>query len=390
MVGPDTDLASLNLNWGEKDLPERIRTKHVHRLHPYLGKFVPQLVEVFLRKYRPETVCDPFVGSGTTLVEATCLGIGAVGVDVSPFNCLLSKVKTSNYDVDVLRAEANDILTKSDPKDYPLFGSPSDETDVRTVSEYLRTWYAPEALRALLLYARRIPQYRYSDVLQIVLCRSARSARMMPHHQLDRASQPQTEPYYCRKHRRICQPTTDSRKFLVRYTEDTVKRIAEYQEIRKPSQVTIICGDSRRVKLPKFDLVVTSPPYVGLIDYHEQHKYAYELAATLPDSFASIGWDEENLRANEPLEIGPASAGTSKAAKEAYRQGILKVFANVERFLVHGGRMVVVIGDRSNLYEGMAAELGLREEQELRRHVNRRTGRRNSDFFEKVFIWKKS
>jgi len=27
------------------------RTKHVHRLHPYLGKFIPQLVEVFLRKY---------------------------------------------------------------------------------------------------------------------------------------------------------------------------------------------------------------------------------------------------------------------------------------------------------------------------------------------------
>ena len=28
---------------------ERDRTKHVHRLHPYLGKFIPQLVEVFLK-----------------------------------------------------------------------------------------------------------------------------------------------------------------------------------------------------------------------------------------------------------------------------------------------------------------------------------------------------
>ncbi len=38
------------------------RTKHVHRLHPYLGKFIPQLVEVFLRKYfkKGDTVLVPF------------------------------------------------------------------------------------------------------------------------------------------------------------------------------------------------------------------------------------------------------------------------------------------------------------------------------------------
>jgi len=45
------------------------RTKHVHRLHSYLGKFIPQLVEVFLRKYfkKGDTILDPFSGSGTTL-----------------------------------------------------------------------------------------------------------------------------------------------------------------------------------------------------------------------------------------------------------------------------------------------------------------------------------
>jgi len=69
-VTPETPLETLNLNWRERDLPERIRTKHVHRLHPYLGKFIPQLVEVFLRKFfrAGQTVMDPFCGSGTTLV----------------------------------------------------------------------------------------------------------------------------------------------------------------------------------------------------------------------------------------------------------------------------------------------------------------------------------
>ena len=48
------------------------RTKHVHRLHPYLGKFIPQLVEVFLRKYfkRGDIILDPFSGSGTTLIKS--------------------------------------------------------------------------------------------------------------------------------------------------------------------------------------------------------------------------------------------------------------------------------------------------------------------------------
>jgi DNA modification methylase len=42
-----------------------------YRLHPYLGKFIPQLVEWFLRRYFREGdwILDPFMGSGTTLVR---------------------------------------------------------------------------------------------------------------------------------------------------------------------------------------------------------------------------------------------------------------------------------------------------------------------------------
>ena len=45
------------------------RTKHVHRLHPYLGKFIPQLVDVFLKKYfkKGNIILDPFSGSGQLL-----------------------------------------------------------------------------------------------------------------------------------------------------------------------------------------------------------------------------------------------------------------------------------------------------------------------------------
>ena len=91
----------LALSWSERDLPERERTKHVHRLHPYLGKFVPQLVEALLERYvRPGgRVLDPFAGSGTTLVQALESGYDAVGVDIAAFNALLVSVKTREHDL---------------------------------------------------------------------------------------------------------------------------------------------------------------------------------------------------------------------------------------------------------------------------------------------------
>src|SRR5438874_338838 len=91
----------LELSWSEDELPQTARTKHVHSLHPYLGKFIPQLVEVFLNRYFSPGDCiyDPFVGSGTTLVEANVFGADAIGCDISAFNCLLARVKTERQPV---------------------------------------------------------------------------------------------------------------------------------------------------------------------------------------------------------------------------------------------------------------------------------------------------
>ena len=49
----------LELSWSERALPENVRTKHVHRLHPYHGKFIPQLVEAFVGKIRSVSLGKP-------------------------------------------------------------------------------------------------------------------------------------------------------------------------------------------------------------------------------------------------------------------------------------------------------------------------------------------
>jgi DNA modification methylase len=371
-VMPETSLESLNLNWREQDLPERLRTKHVHRLHPYLGKFIPQLVEVFLRKYRSMTVCDPFCGCGTTLVEANALGINSIGCDISSFNCLLSKVKTDEYDVGLLEHEVKDILGQLHLRLKPgLFFQESDDID----NEYLRAWFAPRARKQLLYFRSLIPNYHYQNVLKIILSRAARSARLTTHFDLDFPKEPQLTSYYCYKHGRTCHPTDNALQFLTRYSLDTLNRIKEFAQIRTKAGVTVIHGDVRDVQFPEFDCVITSPPYVGLIDYHEQHRYAYELLG---------------LPRNEELEIGAAYKGNSQRAKTTYRREIEQAFANVKRFLGRGGIMVIVVNDKYGLYDDMASKLGFEVEGVLHRNVNRRTGRRADDFFESILVWRQN
>ncbi len=367
-VTPDTDIETLNLNWRERDLPERERTKHVHRLHPYLGKFVPQLVETFLRKYKPRVVCDPFCGSGTTLVEANALGIASIGCDISPFNCLLSKVKTDSYDLDLLEREISDILRRlKDEPQLPLIGA------LRETEDYLSKWYAPRARQELFSYRSFIPDYEYQDVLRVILSRAARSARLTTHFDLDFPKEPTLGEYYCHKHGRTCRPTEQALKFLTRYSLDTLRRIRQFASLRTDASVTIIPGDARTIDFPECDMVVTSPPYVGLIDYHEQHRYAYELLG---------------LAGYEELEIGASRKGNSEKAARRYIEEMGECFSNVARSISTGVRMVVVVHDRRDLYEGLAAKLGYAVEYRLQRHVNRRTGRRAGDFFEDVIVWR--
>jgi len=112
---------------------------------------------------------------------------------------------------------------------------------------------------------------------------------------------------------------------------------------------------------------------VGLIDYHEQHRYAYELLG---------------LRETIADEIGSAARGNSQRAQTAYLDQIGEVFDNVKHSLSKNARLVVIVHDRKNLYPDLAKRLGFKVEVEIHRHVDRRTGRRASDFFESVFVWK--
>ncbi|MGZ8898428.1 MAG: TRM11 family SAM-dependent methyltransferase [Halobacteriota archaeon] len=88
-------------------ISQKNRTRSVnqyltHWIYPYKGKFHPQMIRAALNiiGLQPgETVLDPFIGSGTTALEAQLLGVNCVGLDASPLCVLQSRVKTASREV---------------------------------------------------------------------------------------------------------------------------------------------------------------------------------------------------------------------------------------------------------------------------------------------------
>src|SRR5439155_8425515 len=145
----------------------------------------------------------------------------------------------------------------------------------------------------------------------------------------------------------------------------------DFAHVRGKGEAGVVHGDARTLALEgRFDGVITSPPYPGLIDYHEQHRYAYELLG---------------LHDRRDLELGAAS-GTSRAAVAAYAEGIVAALRSAAEAIVSGSPVVIVVDDRRDLYPAILERAGLALERRLRRHVNRRTGRRAGEFFEDILV----
>lgn len=386
---------------GFYDLSERERTKHVHRLHPYLGKFIPQLVEWFLAKnfHQGEIILDPFMGSGTTLVQGNEMGMHTIGLDVSEFNCRIAKVKTGKYDLPEAKLEILSIekrlaafserLTTKAHKKIKLFPDKKFNELKATLlnemeSDYIKSWFAKRTILEIAYYRRLIKKYAQRDLLSVLLSRAVRSSRLVPHYDLATPKAPIEEgvEYWCKKHNKNCKPIEQLLVKIHNYSLDTIRRIAFFDSIRSDCLMEVIQGDSRKINLKKklsggplngmlIDGIFTSPPYVGQIDYHDQHLYAYELFG---------------IKRNDDREIGPKKAGKSKKAREDYVKGISDVFRNVNKYLKKDAKIFIVANDKFNLYPEIAERSGMKIINEIHRAVTKRTEQGNNPYQETIFF----
>ncbi|MCX8012514.1 MAG: DNA methyltransferase, partial [Desulfobacterota bacterium] len=98
VAGKPTDYARII----RKNRTRSVNQYLTHWIYPYKGKFHPQMIRALLNIIgvkAGDTILDPFVGSGTTALEAQLLGINCVGIDISPLCVLQAKVKTESVAV---------------------------------------------------------------------------------------------------------------------------------------------------------------------------------------------------------------------------------------------------------------------------------------------------
>ncbi|MCL5283540.1 MAG: site-specific DNA-methyltransferase, partial [Armatimonadetes bacterium] len=254
-------------------------------------------------------------------------------------------------------------------------------------SEYLKTWFAPRALLEMLYYRHLIPNYEYQDLLRVILSRAVRSSRLITHYDLatPKAPLPVGEEYWCRKHNRYCMPIDNCLEKIHSYSEDTARRLAVFDKLRSDKTILILQADSREVNLNeelsntsisncKVDGIFTSPPYVGQIDYHDQHTYAYEL-------FGFPRQDES--------EIGPKKRGKSMQAQRNYINGIAAAFRNISPILKQDAKVFIVANDRFQLYPEIARLCGFKIVEEFHRAVTKRTEQGDAPYQETIFMMMK-
>jgi hypothetical protein len=199
--------------------------------------------------------------------------------------------------------------------------------------------------------------------------------------------EPVITTYYCTKHGKICKPIFSILKWWNTYTKDTIKRLRQFDALRTNTHQVCVTGDSRNIDLLSrmqivnpdlyallnsrgIDGIFSSPPYVGLIDYHEQHAYAYDL----------FGFER-----NDELEIGPLYRGQGRDAKNSYVQGVSDVLLNSKKYLAKDYNVFLVANDKYNLYPTIAEKSGMMIVNQYKRPVLNRTEKDKGAYSETIF-----
>lgn len=148
----------------------KIGDQLTHHIHPYPAKLLPHIAHFFLRcgaGGQPSHVLDPFSGSGTVALEASVLGHIPLVVDANPFALLLTKVKTTAYNVEALREGVARISERA--------------TRLRTapVVPVVNSdkWYAQQVKVRLEILLRAIEEYDDSSVKDFFLVCFSATAR---------------------------------------------------------------------------------------------------------------------------------------------------------------------------------------------------------------------
>jgi len=273
------------------DLPARERMS----LLPWKGQFTPEFVDVLLDVYLPEggSVVDPFAGSGTVLFEASRRGVTSYGAEINDAAlafCRIAELKSIDL------ADRQDLLTeaKSLLHRWPQHGGSEP-----------RLWDEDEP--ATVLGAARCDANLWHLVSAAVVLAQVAHAKL-------------------------------GRSSLL----SALARISDIMlESSSPGpSCSVYRADARvlPVDSESVDLVVTSPPYINVHNYHQYGRVAIELLG------------------GNPLEAARSEIGANRKFRQnrfftvvQYAIDMAEVLVELKRILNPVGRAIVVVGRESRV-----------------------------------------
>lgn len=278
-----------------------IENKHRSNLFPWTGQFSPQLVEVLLTRYASvrSTVLDPFAGSGTILYECGLKALQGYAVEINPaahamartYQLMNRKQEDRWRTISKVEQALNGVLSGPLPLLVP--GQCQDKTPLQEILTGARSLLDdPESIGLF-------------ETL-IVLC-----------------------DFY--------KPGLDRKRVIAIWNRlVSIVRHLPYSE----ASLRAINADARQLPLApqSIDLVITSPPYINVFNYHQQYRASAE----------ALGW---NLLRVARSEIGSnrKNRGNRFFTVIQYCVDIAAALLELSRVCKPSGRIIFVVGRESRV-----------------------------------------
>ena len=233
-----------------------------HQFHPYPARYIPQIPRELIRVFtqKGDTVYDPFVGCGTTCVEANSMERDSMGNDINPLAVLLAKVKTtpiSDRELSGLEKLEEElacrakIRTKKNLANIPVQSIDWFESFVVQEISHIKKYIS-------LLKSENLRNFCNATLSSIIVS----------------VSRQDSDTRYVRVAKSIV-PDDATRRFITRLRRH-VKIMKEFRDQISCGKTRVKIADSRLQNIfpeNSASFAVTSPPYPNAYDYHLYHRH---------------------------------------------------------------------------------------------------------------------
>ena len=345
-------------SWSFKQL-RRTQTSYLtHDYHKYPAKFIPQLAERLIKENSNsgDLVCDPFMGSGTTILEAIINSRRAYGSDINPVSVLISRAKTTPIEPSYLKNQISSVLLRinGDLENRTAAMAISAGTDFNNIIPYNKKidyWFPDEQKRDLAIILSRINCVDNHDIRTFLLCAFSNILKGCSRWMM-----------------KSIKPTIDKQKsianayrsFFLQTKRMSIKNQDLWKRIGgKQADCIIDNVDARTINVQNESatLIITSPPYVTSYEYIDLHQltaiwlgYIDKLPDFRSRFIGSIHKASRNCKLYSKLatkivhDLGLIDIREARAV-EQYFSEMHECFQEMHRILKKGGLACIIIGD---------------------------------------------